>query len=281
MKKLLALCLILALCPFAMSETAGLANPVKEYATLEEINDIVGGRLCHPAVMGVTDERFSVINAEVPIAQYQYSLNGLEYCFRCAATADFDISGVWIDGKEAFGEYGGEIDYAWGEGMKLARWFEISGQYVLMLEDAENVMSEETFIAISEEMRSLTSDAMSESEKAAFYAELEGEYQDNYSLRASASVSANGSEGALMEIWWGNSAFETCCWTMTLRLGEDGLLYYDDCICSVVAVEEGAEEGTVTVLYENGAGYFSFLDGILYWTGAEDEYHSQCEFQKI
>ena len=48
-----------------------------------------------------------------------------------------------------------------------------------------------------------------------------------------------------------------------------------------VAVEEGAEEGTVTVLYENGAGYFSFLDGILYWTGAEDEYHSQCEFQKI
>ena len=64
------------------NEPVGMPNPVVEYDSLEEINKLIGVNLMHPAVMGVTNERFSVINNSV--AQYVCEINGLEWTFRAA-----------------------------------------------------------------------------------------------------------------------------------------------------------------------------------------------------
>ena len=280
MKKILIICLLLAFAFGAVAETVGMPNPVTEYETLSEINEIVGCELAHPAVMGVTDERFSVIETEsCLIAEYCFDLNGLEYTFRCGAVADEDISGVYIDGESAFGSpEGNDIEYAFGEGFKLARWFDINGQYILIQDDQENVMDEETFRLIAEEMKDLTSTVPTESELEAFYESLEGIYDDSFSQRATAEVTANGSEGALIKVFWAESATVMYNWTMNVKLMEDGLLCYKDGSLVIVTIE--GETDTAEVQYENAEGFFSYDGEALYWNGAEDESCTDCVFVK-
>ncbi len=283
MKKLIVLLLALLLSFGAAAETPiGIPNPITEYETLAEINEIVGSNLCHPAVMGVTDESFAVIDCgEYLIAQYRFAVNGLNYTFRCAAVAYQDISGVYINAEPAFAdEYSGETEFAFGEGLKLARWLDINGQYTLCLEDGENVMDEETFKLIALEMEELTSVVMTEDELAAFYEGLSGAYEDSYSQRASCEVTAKGSEGAQITVHWGDSAWTHYAWTMTVKLGEDGLLYYDDCALNIHTADDSGNE-TMENVYENGRGFFSYDGEKLYWNGAEDENCRQCVFEPV
>ena len=282
MKKIIALCLLLVFALGAAAETTiGLPNPVTEYASLDEINEIVGSNLTHMPVMGVTDERFTTVETEeYIIAQYEFSVNGLAYTMRCAAVANEDISGVYLDGKPAFGEYSGdETEYAFGEGMKLSRWFDLSGQYVLCVSDAENVMDEETFKLITQEARDITCVAMSEAELESYYAVLAGDYEDSFSQRAHLSVTANGAEGAAIEVYWADSASAGYEWKMTVKLAEDGLLYYTDCACVYAQYDEQGAASTETV-YENGEGFFSFSEGKLFWNGAAEENCQDCVFEK-
>ena len=284
MRKGFVFCLILVFLFGACAENAAmLPNPITEYETLGEINEIVGSCLCHPPVMGVTDETFCVIETnDYLIAQYTFDLNGLKYTFRCAAVAYEDISGVYIGGEAAFGkESGGDIDYAFGEGLKLARWFDINGQYSLCLDDPDGVMNEETFELIAEELRDITNPSMSKAELEAFYLELEGNWQDSFSERACMTVTADGSDGAKAQVWWADSAFAGYMWEMTLRLGEDGLLYYTDCACTYTVSDDAeSDSGKSSVLYEDASGFFSCADGVLYWNGAEDENCTECVFER-
>ncbi len=285
MKKCLLFCLMLVLSMGAfMACAASMPNPVTEYASLDEINEIVGSNLVHPAVMGVSDESFAVIDdGEHYIAQYSFRVNGLEYTMRCAAVADEDISGVWIGGDVAFpGGITDQIEYAFDEGIKVSRWFDINGQYVLIQLDHENVMDEETFKAITEEFVSLTSIVPSEEEMAARYEELAGNYEDEYSQRAHMEVTANGAEGVYMTVYWADSAFAHAEWKMSARFGEDGLLYYTDCVCCWYNYEDYEDENTYSVetLYENGEGFFSLSENKLYWNGAGEENCRDCVFAK-
>ena len=281
MKKIVLFCLMLVFLMSAAAETAvGLPNPVTEYASLAEINELVGSNLQHMPVMGVTDERFSVIETEnYLIAQYDFSVNGLSYTMRCAAVAYEDISGVYIGGESAFGDYTGETQYAFGEGVKLSRWLDINGQYVLILKDEENVMGEETFRLITEEAMIMTGVGMSEEEKVAYYQSLEGDYEDSYSERAYLSVTAMDAQGAFIEVHWADSAFADYTWQMNVQLMEDGLLCYTDCVCTYTEYAEDGSASTQTV-YENGEGFFSFSDGKLFWDGASEENCQMCVFEK-
>ena len=280
MKRILALCLVMLMLLCAAAET-DMANPVTQYASLSEINEIVGSNLIHPAVMGVTEESFSIIKTDsYDIAQYCFSVNGLEYTMRCAAVAYEDISGVYVDADPAFdNEYSGETEYAFCEDLKLSRWLDINGQYVIILNDPDNVMEVETFKAITEEFIALTSIVPSAEELSAFYAALEGDYQDAFSQRAAMTVTAKGAEGAIAEIHWAGSAFDSYDWTMTIRLAEDGLLCYSDCVKTLM---EYPDESTfkTTTLYEDGEGFFSFSEGKLYWNGAAAEECQECVFEK-
>ena len=281
MKRIVAFFFALLFLFGAVAETiGGLINPITEYASLEEINEIVGSNLARPAVMGVTDESFSVIDAgEYWIAQYCFCVNGLEYSMRCAPVAYEDISGVNLNGSPAYSDdFSGETEYVCADGMKLSRWFDINGQYVLCLSDPEQVMEEETFKLITEEMISLTSVVPGSEELEAFFDSLEGTYEDSFSERAWMEIRSNGSEGAAATVHWAESAFAGYDWQMNIKLGEDGLLYYTDCMETYT--EYAQEEASVRILYEGGEGFFSYADGKLYWNGAAEESCRDCIFEK-
>lgn len=135
--------------------TVGMASPIKEYASLDEMNEAAATMLQHPGVMGVTNERFFVIDDGTDkIAEYSFDINGVSYCLRhCPTTLD-DISGVYIDGKTAFAdkEYTGDIDYVVTDDMMLARWARVEGQFVLMATRTEGY-TEEQFHTIAEEIQ--------------------------------------------------------------------------------------------------------------------------------
>ena len=270
--------------PAEAPEISGLPNPMVSYDSPEEINEIVGSRLCTPGVMGVTDQAYFVIEtADGKMAEEQFTVAGLKYSFRCAPVSDHDISGLWIsENSTAFEsmKISDELQYAEDASFKAARWFTIDGQYVLSVMD-EGKMDKDTFLAIAEELRSGTQPGMSENELTAYYADLAGQYADTVSQRASAEVTANGSEGITIVVSWGNSAFETEQWKMEARLTEDGLISYPGEEHSVFTTDAN---GNTTQIIEDAdpvPGWFEFVDGQLLWTGANEEQCRICVFEKI
>ena len=163
MKKILALVLALVL---AVSFAAcgqkepvvgpGTENPMTECASLDEINAAAGTNLMKPGVMGVTEEKFFTIKSgDKTIAEYRFDLNGVSYTLRSAAIADEDISGYYVDGKAAFGEPTGDVEYAEAEDVKLARFFDLNGQTVVT---AKGDIEDETFKGIVEEFVTLSAE---------------------------------------------------------------------------------------------------------------------------
>ena len=126
------------------------------------------------------------------------------------------------------------------------------------------------------------------------YVGLAGEYQDEVSQRATATVTAN-TEAQIVNITvtWSTSASESTEWTMS-AVKEGNQLVYSDCVKKSTFMSEdlddegegdedgmggGAEE---TVEYEGGSGSFEISDdGKLLWTGAADEDCTGCVFVKI
>ena len=278
MKKTLALLLTLTML-FSLSacggkEDAGLANPMTEYASLEELNEATGSLLTGPGVMGISDESFASYDCgEYMIAEYNFTVAGVKYMLRSAPTLE-DISGFYVNGEPAFsGDIADGINYAEGEdGVQLARWANVDGQYVFAC-----LSENDDFTGIAEEMYAVNSPSAT---GGVDFATLPGEYQDSVSQRASMTVEDNGDETVHMLVSWANSAFETMQWEMNASLGEDGLLYYTDGSSSLVSTaEDGTQE--VKVLSVNTEGFFSIADGVLYWNGAADESCRECAFEKV
>ena len=142
-------------------EIVGMANPWVDYDSLEEINNEVGCNLCKPAAMGVSGEHFSVGDmGEYKMAQYQFSIGGYDYNFRCAPTAE-DISGIWDEYvQEALAQPGnGHVELVETDTYKVARWMTIDGQYVLSVMD-NGEMELDTFDGIAQELFTLTTTDM-------------------------------------------------------------------------------------------------------------------------
>ncbi|MBR5708139.1 MAG: hypothetical protein IKX41_02020 [Oscillospiraceae bacterium] len=262
--------------------TVGIPNPITEYGSLAEINELVGVNLVHPPVMGVTDERFSVINGEYKLAQYDFTVAGVDYCFRASPFLDDDISGYYVDGGLVFSGRPTEelefVTFKTGEDYdapKLARWEAGDVQYVLSSRNASDAFED-----VAEELAGLTRPWMTEGELAAYYESLEGEYQDEYSQRAHMKGEAKGSGGVVFTVRWAGSAFEDYEWVMTCRLCEDGLLSYDDCVQTLYKTDTQGKTSS-EVLGTGGSGFFTPTeDGKLLWDGAEDDYCRECIFFK-
>lgn len=162
MKKTVALivCIIMAFSLCACGKEAaqpdegevGMPNPMTEYNSLDEINEAVGGELAHPAVMGVSDESYFIIDCgNYKIAEYNFNVAGYDYCYRCAEV-DEDISGVYMGGDgTAFkdGKCDG-IQFNSDDEYKCARWFDGDMQYVLSVSAPD--MEQETFESIADEL---------------------------------------------------------------------------------------------------------------------------------
>lgn len=159
MKKFVAilLCFVTVLSLAACGTGQNEANPWVDYDSLEEINEQVGCNLRGPCAMCAINERFSVGDmGEYKMAQYQFTMCGFDYTFRCAPTTE-DISGVYNHtGKTAFAESSDEeLQLVTVDGIRLARWLTIDGQYVLMVED-HGEMNDKSFQNIAQEMMELT-----------------------------------------------------------------------------------------------------------------------------
>lgn len=137
---------------------AGLANPMKTVASLEELNEAVGGSLCSPAVMGVTNEGFHLIEGGFVVAEYEFTVNSTEFVFRCSEELTQDISGLYFGDGAAFGSAATEtVATASDETWKAARWITDARQYVLAVRD-NGSMDAETFAGIAEEFRAATAE---------------------------------------------------------------------------------------------------------------------------
>lgn len=255
--------------------STGMPNPVVECASMDEMNSKASTKIIRPGVMGITNESYSIINADPVIAQYRFELNGTPFVLRSSNTTK-DISGYYVNGKTVFSDIGNDpINYYSDDKSKLACWLTIDGQFVLIADD-NGAVSQESFANLCEELRSTITPTV---EPEVPYDQLAGEYQDTFSKRAVMTVTDEG-DHVKMLVSWGSSAMETEQWTMTARFYEDGLLSYKDCTKTKVTFKDDNTSTTVTE-YTNGEGFFSYSDGKLMWTGAADDGCKECVFEKI
>ena len=77
--------------------------------------------------------------------------------------------------------------------------------------------------------------------------------------RCTIDVAVDGAENTQVTVSWSGSAFETAQWVMSGKLdGETLKLDYSDCVKSILTFQEGSDDPTETVEYENGTGSFTF-----------------------
>lgn len=260
-------------------QMAGMQNPMKAVDSLEALNALVHGNLTHPPVMGVTDESFYTIdNGDALIGEYNFSVNGVVCTMRFVDNTTEDISGIYKDGKPLFAT--SEDTHAVTEEYTVERWFTIDGQYVFMAKNAG--LPEGWFENAVEELKSLTFTGDGDVDADAdhyTYSDLDGDWQDSVSGRASATIKAQ-EDSVEITVSWAESAMVTDVWTMHATIAEDGKLVYTDCKYTKDDYTND-ENGVETVVYENGKGYFEFTDGKLRWTGAADEFCKTCAFEKM
>lgn len=125
------------------------------------------------------------------------------------------------------------------------------------------------------------------------YVALAGEYQDEVSQRATATVVANTeSKSVNITVMWSNSATEASMWTMNAEKEGNQLIYSDCVYTELIYSDETDEEGTgaeetgggaeETVVYEGGSGSFEITDeGKLLWNGAADQQCQECVFVPV
>ncbi len=263
---LLSLCLLLlalAACSGQQGEEelASMENPITEYASLDEINEIGGGSLMHPAVMGVSDESFFVIDCgDYKIEEYRFSVNGTPYVYRFADNLLTDISGIYADGGQLFaGGADKGTEFKEFDGGKAARSFNMDGQYVLIVED-KGQMEMETFQAIAEEMFSL---AEMEDDYDAAAEAFVGDWHEQIAGRGQMSVTTTGSQVDFL-VHWSNSAAEMWIWEFSGTVDENGVIEYADGLkTSHLFDEEGNE--TLTTLSESNSGRI--------WLDENDQLH--------
>lgn len=113
-------------------QSSGMANPMTEYSSLDEINALNGGGLIK-IFPDATDEKFfGIDNGDVVIAQYDFKVGDREFTFRCAPVQE-DISGQYLDGKTMF--YDSEafkgMQERYTSEVYVGRWFAGDMQYTL------------------------------------------------------------------------------------------------------------------------------------------------------
>lgn len=254
------------------AEAGGIPNPVVEYGSLEEINEVAGVNLMRPAVMGVSEERFSVINNS--IAQYVCDINGMEWTFRGACVTDADISGIYDERNvftpnEDYGLYANEF--------YLDRFFDGNRQYTIVVdypvsEDGEILLDEETFSNCCMEMESIQKQHMDDP--------LVGDYQNTVDERMVTYVERHGDTYSV-SVNLNVTDTEFKCWTMMDAMKDGDRLSYKGEEIGCYTYDAEGNETSSDITASNNLGYFEIRDGKLCWTGAAEEECRTAVFEKI
>lgn len=161
MKKLLAMiiCLSMLSAGCAGEGSAQIPNPMSEKASLDEINSAANTNIQRPG-FDVTDESFFTITTDdMVVADYRFTLEGVEYTLRGANTAE-DISGVY------------------GDTGSLAIWYYGDTQYTLYCNDEDDSMLRSIAAEQSPSFRAVIEEI---GEKYLLVCPLEGEVERNFS----------------------------------------------------------------------------------------------------
>ncbi|MCR5482319.1 MAG: hypothetical protein K6F52_05930, partial [Clostridia bacterium] len=212
--------------------TDGTPNPMTEYSSIYEINEMCGGALVKPEEGTLKAEKFFVIDCgDYKIAEYQFSLDGVPFKFRFSDTSE-DISGVYDGDDTIFSSNDKEIVI--NDEVKAARWFN-DGQYCLTTSDVANI-SDDAFNSLVESLKAL-SGLIDWSDT---YAMLEGEWQDSYSQRCVMTLKNEGDHVGI-KVHWGDSCASFVEWNMTATAGEDGTLNYSDCTKDYITMADNGD----------------------------------------
>lgn len=284
MKKILIISLVLTIClslqacsknkkeEETVDEPIGLANPVVEYNSLEEINKKIGVKLMDPPMDLIENKRYSIINDT--IAQYTCTINGLEWIFRAAHITDEDISGMYSEYMEF------EPNQNWSLRVNefyLDRFFDGDKQYTIVVKDpitkdGELVLGEDVFVDCCLKLELIQkwhyddpfvgSFKKSDDDRIIVYVER---FADTYNIGVNYSISENEFKG----------------WSMYDAIAEgDKLTYHGEEIGHYTYDNDG-NELTSEINSSNNIGYFELKDETLYWTGAAQEECKSWIFEKM
>ena len=121
--------------PIADPEPDAAPNPMTEYSSMEELEELTSLYITRLTSTGITDEQYFLIDngEDYPIAEYDFRYNGNEFTLRGSFSQE-DISGVYYDdGTPVLDENDdGYISMTVEmEGWGLARWYENDAQFTL------------------------------------------------------------------------------------------------------------------------------------------------------
>ena len=273
MKKILTLLLITTICftLFGCKDKNSSEDAYKQYETLQEINDVANVLIVKPGVMGISDEKFYVIEGKV--AAYGFNLNGYDYFIRGTKELSFDMSGIVNGSEPLFKSLDEKIQYGQTNEYKAYRFILGNIQYIFGVKDNGKI-EKELFEGQSEEVfNALCYEATTQEIKNAL-----GTYYDSYSQRAVLNISLTNINEILIDIVWSSSANETDEWLIQ-TIPQTHKVEYENIIHKKIISNED-ETTTETLLDDYGSGYFEYENEILKWTGSGNENTSSCIFEK-
>ncbi len=277
MKKIITTLLTILICfsLVACTKSEEIKNGVVEYNSLEEINEITGMHIVVPAVMGIEDVKYCVI--ENKIAMCTFVINGYSYFIKATYDVDCDASGIYIEGTPAFDieeVKQNEKCFAQDELYKLFSFMINNGQYIFAVND-NGELSYDEFESEYYEIRDMI---IKESTNEQFR-NIEGMYVDSTSQRATAEVILTDANKCEIYISWSNSANENDTWTIVGNIEDDGKIKYDTDYHVKRSFDEDGNQLSET-LTDTSNGYILYKDNKLIWSGSNNPQTSTCVFEK-
>lgn len=279
MKKLLSVLLIVLLATMAVScstdkkqeeekseEVVGMPNPIKEYDSLDKINEIAGVHIVIPSSISVTDIKYTTISDEA--AQVIFTLDGHKWTVRGSKNVDEDLSGIHNENNVFVP---GQDSAVYLPDSLIDRFFIEGMQYTIVISESSGYDTE-TFSDYTLKFE----DAI---KKASDPDGIAGNYQDASSQRATMEISKY-EDTYEITVHWASSASEETQWSMLGKLEKDKITYAGEDISTWAFDENGDGEITKSTA-SNNLGYFEIKDGKLYWTGAAQDQCKECIFEKL
>ncbi|WP_022762967.1 hypothetical protein [Butyrivibrio sp. AD3002] len=272
------------------AENTEIANPWRE-CTEEEANAACPRLFKAPEDAVVNGWSLMDANSNengVPgaLVELDFRMEGMDYTARAqyGVGENEDISGIYYDWDNTE-----DITLAnWGEGhmpAKLSRhiedgwmidlctWYdiEIGIAYSLSVE-AEDLEGFD-LQAIAEQMYSAENEPYvgepEEGESQGQVQSFEGQY---YAGRGNLSITGQGDDTYLIEVWWGSSASEHSEWVMHGTYNESTqTITYSDCEKHDFVLNENGEVDTDDIAYTDGSGSIKIVDdSSIIWTDDQD-----------
>ncbi len=271
-------------------EAVGMANPWRSCTEEEAIAACPrmfklpeDGLVASWSMMDAEDSESGVPG---PVVQLDFRMEGMDYTARAqyGASEDADISGLYYDWDVT-----DDITLAnWGEGnmqgklsrhiedgwtVDLCTWYdiEIGIAYSLSVEAEDldgfdlQAIAEQMYNPDNEPYTGMEDEEVAQGDKQAF----EGQY---YAGRGNLSITGQGSNEYLIEVWWGSSAAEHSEWVMHGQYDEStATITYSDCEKHDYTLKEDGEIESDVTAYTDGKGSIKIVDdSTIIWTDEED-----------